>query len=1023
MLLDALRRARTTTDVTRLFVELGYRPADTSYGSDAAVVARWRGFLVVAQTGPDPRERARALARRLGAAGERGLAVGVGPGRVAIAAPRPGRSDTTRAIVFDADLPAAVAVAQLQALAPRRARTALQHSLHVADVLSIEAVGDRFFKGFRRIWARMADALPSEAPPAQRRLVALHNLVRMLFLYFVQAKGWLADDPRFLRSLLDRTLANGGAFHRRALDPLFFGTLNLPPERRHDPTSEDLPYLNGGLFRRHPVERRLGRVHLPDELWVEAFEQLFDRYHFCVHEAQRVDAVAPDMLGRVFERLMDEDERSTTGSFFTPEEIVRDVIREALGMALRRPGRLAPATVARLMEGKSVTADERVHAQTVVAQLRILDPAVGSGAFLLGALEELTDIGMRLMPVDGEGRWSLRRRILRDNLFGIDLNPIAVRLAELRLWLAVIADDPATRAPAIAPLPNLDGVVRQGNTLLDPLGTARAHAVFPAAATAALSRRVAEARTRLFDARGPDTRMISEDLRAHEIALARELLTRATRSCTRALRELDSLAESRDLFGERIRLSAEQQARRRALRTDLHALGRAAASLEDGGVPFFSFEVHVPDVLRGGGFDLVVGNPPWVRAERIPPRDRAELRRRFRLWRVPNHRGFRHLPDLAVAFVERAFELVAPEGIVALLLPSKVVSADYATALRRHLAESVTITCLHRIPDSAAGTFGATIYPLTMVACAAPPDPAHAVRLGLRSTEHMAQRHLERPGPWILVPDRTREAIETFRTSGPAFAEVATPHLGVKTGADGLLVGEALRTTVRTVRVRSPLGGTVTLEREMLRPAVRGRDVSPFGVSTTRVVLWAYHAAGIARDTLPPRAAAFIAMHQGTLAARADYRGGPLWTLFRTEPAQCGHRVIWRDIARRPVAAVLDELHTDAIPLNTCYVAAFPDRTTALAASAVLNSVWAAALVRVTADEARGGYRRCNARVIGAVPLPRDTGTLRSLADLARQAHHFSGFSHAELDSSVAEALGLPGPVQTRLRALVVDPG
>jgi hypothetical protein len=986
MLLDTLRTARTTADVTRLFVQLGYRPANTPYGSKAVVAARWRGFLIVAQAGPDPRERARALARQLGAAGERGLGVGVGPGGIAIAAPRPGTAEATRAILFDAQLPGSVATAQVTALAPRNARSALHLSLHVADVLSIEAVSNRFFRGFRRIWARMAEALPSGVAVGQRRLVALHSLLRMLFLYFVQAKGWLAGDPCYLRSLLDRTIASGGDFHRRALDPLFFGTLNVPLDARQAPVGIDIPYLNGGLFRRHPVERRLALTHFPDDLWIDAFEQLFDRYHFCVHEARRVDAVAPDMLGHVFERLMDVDERSKTGSFFTPEDIVRGVVREALIAALSGPGRLAPTEAAQVMDRGPLTAEQRTRAGAVVARLRILDPAVGSGAFLLGALEALTDIGMHLTPGTIERRWTLRRRLLRDNLFGIDLNPIAVRLAELRLWLAVVADDPSTTVPAIAPLPNLDGVIRQGNTLLDPLGAARAHAVFPAAATAALTRRVAETRIRLFDARGPEVRTLNEDLRQHERTLGRELLVRATRSCTSAIADLEAAAESRDLFGERNRLLPAQRARLRALRDDLGALERATASLDDGGVPFFSFEIHVPDVLKAGGFDLVIGNPPWVRAERIAPRDRAELRQRFRLWRASDNRGFRHLPDLAVAFVERALELVSSGGVVALLLPSKVASADYASELRRHLATSVTITSLHRIPDQEATGFGATTYPLALIARAAPPDPSHAVRLDLGSAECLSQHQ---------------------------------PHLGVKTGVDGLLVGEPLETAGRTMRVRSLLGGTVTLERQVLRPAVRGRDVRPFAVAANRVVFWAYQRSGIARQTLPARAAAFIARHAEILAARVDYRGGPLWALFRTEPALCDHRVVWRDIARRPTAAVVDELKATAIPLNSCYVASFPDRMTALAASAVLNSCWAAALIRVTADEARGGYRRCNARAIGTVPLPRSSSALRSLAELAREAHHASSLAHADLDASVAEALGLPGPVQAQLRALV----
>ncbi len=1025
MLLDILRHSTTTSDLTRLFVHLGYHAADMPHANDAVIIARWRGFFVVACTHvTDPRETVRGLARRMGAAGERGLAVSVGAGSIAIAAPRPGRAGTTKPILIDVDRPSPVALAQLRALAPTRSRTGLEHGLHVAEVLSTEAVSERFFRSFRRIWVRMADSLDPRVPVSDRRLVTLHSLIRVLFLYFVQVKGWLAGDPGYLRSLLDRTLADSGDFHRRALDPLFFGTLNRSAAERTAEDGADLPYLNGGMFRRHPIEQRVGPVHFTDELWIAAFEDLFDRYHFCVREAERVDAVAPDMLGRVFERLMDADERSVTGSFFTPEHIVHDMVREALIAVLVGTGGLPQNLAERIVRQECVGPTERARGDVALQRLRLLDPAVGSGAFLLGALDVLTDVTIpNGAAVDALRRWSLRRRILRQNLFGIDVNPVAVRLAELRLWLAVITDDPATTVPAIEPLPNLDAVVRQGNALMDPLGAARAHGSLGPVRVAGLVRQVAEARTRLFDARGQETNRAAQALHRREHALARALLSQASRSCEAALSELQAVSRGRDLFGKRSGLTPTQRARQRAVRDDLRALERAMAALDDGALPFFAFEVQTADVLRTGGFDLVIGNPPWVRAERLPPHERRMLQRRFALWRSGGTRGFRHLPDLSVAFAARALELVAPGGVVALLLPSKVSSAGYAEALRRHLATETMIICLHRVPDRDATRFGATTYPLAVIVRSADAQPAHHVKLQLGAGESVVQRTLDQPGPWILLPNRTRDALEELMQSGTPLVDVATPHLGVKTGADGLLVGEPTGSEGRMAQVTLPAVGTVALERDVLRPAVRGRDVTSFQVALRRVVLWGYARHGRPRPTLPARATAFVRLHRDTLEARADYRGGPLWTLFRAEPAFAPHRLIWRDIARRPAAAVLDEVADDAIPLNTCYVATFPDRLTALAAAAVLNSTWAEALITVTADEARGGYRRCNARVMGAIPLPTDHGARYHLAELARHAHHTSRWSHADLDTSVAKALGLSGSVQTRLRSIVTDRG
>jgi len=162
-----------------------------------------------------------------------------------------------------------------------------------------------------------------------------------------------------------------------------------------------------------------------------------------------------------------------------------------------------------------------------------------------------------------------------------------------------------------------------------------------------------------------------------------------------------------------------------------------------------------------------------------------------------------------------------------------------------------------------------------------------------------------------------------------------------------------------------------------------------------------------------------IQRHRERLLGRSDHRNGVPWMLFRTRAALAAHRVVWRDIARRPCAVMLDcTAFAHALPLNTCYVAAFPDRESALAATVILNSTWAAALATVAADEARGGYRRINARIVGIMPLTTSNET-RGLVDLCVQAHRSRNVSQHDLDDAVAKALALPGPVQERLRSLV----
>jgi len=192
--------------------------------------------------------------------------------------------------------------------------------------------------------------------------------------------------------------------------------------------------------------------------------------------------------------------------------------------------------------------------------------------------------------------------------------------------------------------------------------------------------------------------------------------------------ELIAAAKDRDLFGRRRGLTGDERALLRRLRASRRELRAAATRLErDGGAPFFAFESHFGDVLAWGGFDLVAGNPPWVRGERVPMRVREALATRYATWRPARGRGFAHLPDLAVAFVERALELAAPGGSAALLVPAKLASSGYAEPLRRRLAEGARIERV--VPSPAvAGAFAAAVYPMVLVITRAEPTGRGAAR-------------------------------------------------------------------------------------------------------------------------------------------------------------------------------------------------------------------------------------------------------------------------------------------------------
>src|SRR5205807_1419883 len=400
--------------------------------------------------------------------------------------------------------------------------------------------------------------------------------------------------------------------------------------------------------------------------------------------------------------------------------------------------------------------------------------------------------------------------------------------------------------------------------------------------------RLSSARRTLFGLAGPAKRHALAGLARAEAALARDLFRTAAAALERRAAELIAAAKDRDLFGRRRGLTPDERALLRRLRASWRELRAAAVRLErEGGAPFFAFESHFGDVLAQGGFDLVAGNPPWVRGERVPVRVREALATRYATWRPARGRGFAHLPDLAVAFVERALELAAPGGAAALLVPAKLVSSGYAEPLRRRLAEGARIERVAPLP-AAGSAFAAAVYPMVLVTTRAEPTGREqvATALGAKSaTPLIPQRALAGDGPWILV----RDAMRVARHLGARCARVGErwrPQLGVKTGADEVFL--------------SPQPGPAT------RPAVRGRDLAPWRATPRIHLFWTHAPDGRPLARLPPELAAVLAPHLERLGRRSDCRNGPPWQLFRTALAYAPCRVIWPDLARRLAAVVPD---------------------------------------------------------------------------------------------------------------------
>ena len=872
------------------------------------------------------------------------------------------------------------------------------------EVLGREALTRRFYRTLEGVVAEVATDARGEVPRSDRQELALLHVSRLLFLSFLETKGWLDGDRRFLANGFDRCMERGGSYHRRVLRPLFFGTLNTPVSARAPAARAfgAVPFLNGGLFAPAPLERRWPRLQLSDASLGRAFGELFARYRFTAREdsdAWSEAAIDPEMLGKAFESLMCSQERRTSGAFYTPQSLVSDVTRSALTSALEGPA-LSRDLIERALAGQEIPLALAPMLRERIADMRVLDPACGSGAFLVHALETLASLQQR--AGDARPLAALRRELLTRSIFGVDVNPTAVWLCELRLWLSVVIESEETDGMRVPPLPNLDRHIRVGDSLS---GDAFEELRGAGGST------IARMRQRYARATGARKRTLERALQRTERTFALAHVGEQIQRCAARRRDLLAAMRGRDLFGDRVRPAPQQLALLARERMRARELATRKRTLRSGGALPFAWATHFPDVALRSGFDLVIGNPPWVRLHRIPADARAALRARFGVFggaawergaRTANAgTGFAAQVDLGALFLERSLALTRENGALALLLPTKMWRSLAGGGARRLLRTEARVIALDDWSESPAA-FDAVVYPSLVIARKGAGTEApvrvlasmHRKRDVLRWSIAPARLSLDEDpaSPWIAIPPAVRDSFDRVCRAGISIGDTpfGAPLLGVKCGCNEAFIVECPQPAepdVRTVLVRAG-ERSAPIEREMVRPLLRGEGTVPWRASpSAEAIIWTHGESG-ALPALPPHAAKWLARWRRRLAARSDARAGtPWWTLFRTPAASPARaRVVWADMGRAPRALLLPA-GDQTVPLNSCYVVPCDDHEDALALTALLNSSLAAAWLHVLAEPARGGYHRYLGWTVALLPLPRNWRCARELlAPLARRA-------------------------------------
>ena len=488
---------------------------------------------------------------------------------------------------------------------------------------------------------------------------------RLVFLQFLQKKGWLGvqknakwgtGDKNFIYNLFknaDESVKND--FLEQALEPLFFKSLNcdrgeeaIAPKALCSIYGSEIriPYLNGGLFEEDELDRK--KVKFKKEHFESIFE-FFNQYNFTIDETDTDDVeigVDPEMLGKIFENLLEDNKDK--GAFYTPKEIVQYMCRESLIAYLETEAvKTDEASKDKIRnfvlnhDASSFSEKEKAGILKALIDVKICDPAVGSGAFPMGMLNELLSC-TQILVGEAKTRVELKKHIVKNNIYGVDIEKGAVDIARLRFWLAIIVDEEEP-----LPLPNLDYKIMQGNSLLESFEGED------------LSNLTKQESGNLFD-NGETIAKLTQAINGfyipHDHVAKAKIRTQIKENIIQLLKE-------RQLPPKVIENLSK---------LDLHENSQ-----------FFLWHTWFYDVFNRpndcngsrNGFDIVIGNPPYVQIKK------GSVTKELYPYSEGKDVGKQNLYKL---FVEAAYNLLKERGIAALIVQSSLM-CDMSSAFTREL--------------------------------------------------------------------------------------------------------------------------------------------------------------------------------------------------------------------------------------------------------------------------------------------------------------------------------------------------
>ena len=555
------------------------------------------------------------------------------------------------------------------------------------EAFEVEALNKEFFDGYKNIYEDFVEYITGKrfvkekgkwvekekhSPDPQYHFTFKEDdkyvrdyvkklLGRLVFLHFLQKKGWLNNDINYLKNLFEKS--NKKTFLEDVLKPLFFGVLNTKPQERETLFESEgwnlslleewkqIPYLNGGLFEKDTIDQEI--ICFSKELFENTF-QFFSEYNFTIDENDPEDTqvgIDPEMLGKIFENLLEDNKDK--GAFYTPKEIVQYMCRESLIAYLVEKHKDEETNIRTLVEQHTSPWNDATSKAVLecLKEIKICDPAIGSGAFPMGMLNELYKCRLALGE---EKSVKIKKDIIQNNIYGVDIEKGAVDIARLRFWLALVVDEVIPE-----PLPNLDFRIMQGNSLLESYG-----GVDLSKLTEIKSEKGAGVQITIFD----------EMLDIHRNNLSN--LINIYFNCTNI--------EEKIALRQEIDKNIRQQIIDQHFKVDLSNINLSANPY------FFLWHTYFADVFKGAnnldnsGFDIVIGNPPYIDSETMVKNGQEAIRNTLSV----EYDFCKGNWDIYIAFFEKAFNLLNKKGILAYITPDKWTSKPFGYELRKGLFQN-----------------------------------------------------------------------------------------------------------------------------------------------------------------------------------------------------------------------------------------------------------------------------------------------------------------------------------------------